>query len=71
MHGEVEPTEVAELISKAEQGHSESQAGLGLLYFEGRGVTKDSREAAKWFCLAARQGQPYAQVQPCGALRMW
>jgi TPR repeat protein len=46
----------------AERGNAESQAGLGTLYFEGRGVSQDYAEAAKWFRRAAEQGNAPAQL---------
>jgi len=46
----------------AEQGLTEAQFNLGLMYKTGRGVTKDYKEAVKWYRLAAEQGDIMAQV---------
>jgi TPR repeat protein len=48
---------------RASQGDAEAQLQLGLRYAEGDGVIKNSKEAAKWFELAARQGQTEAQYR--------
>ncbi|UFN50062.1 sel1 repeat family protein [Roseomonas sp. OT10] len=45
----------------AEAGHAPSAANLGLAYLEGRGVSRDSTEAARWLTVAARGGVPEAQ----------
>jgi uncharacterized protein len=45
----------------AEQGDSEAQFYLGITYSDGRGVTRDDREAATWFRRAAEQGLVQAQ----------
>ena len=45
----------------AKQGDVLAQSVLGLLYFDGRGVPKNYREAIKWFRLAAWQGDATAQ----------
>ena len=42
--------------AQAEQGHAPSQAGLGFMYREGQGVPQDDAEAARWYRLAAEQG---------------
>ena len=44
----------------AEQGEVNSQVNLGICYFYGQGVEKDSKEAFKWFKEAAKQGHPLA-----------
>lgn len=46
----------------AEQGNSEAQANLGLMYEHGQGVGKDFVEAFKWYRLAAEQGTIWAQT---------
>jgi len=48
-------------ISVAENGDVEAQLNLGLLYFNGQGVSKDYAEAYKWWQKAAEQGRPEAQ----------
>ena len=45
----------------AESGHAASAANLGLAYLDGRGVPRDSAEAARWLTVAARGGVPEAQ----------
>ena len=45
----------------ADQGDARAQSLLGLLYSNGRGVTRDDPEAARWFHRAAEQGDAAAQ----------
>ena len=45
----------------AEQGDSDCQTILGNMYREGEGVKRDYAEAAKWYQLAAAQGDEEAQ----------
>ncbi len=45
----------------AEQGVAGAQCHLGVMYAEGRGVTRDDAEAVRWFRLAADQGDAEAQ----------
>ena len=45
----------------AEQGHTNPQINLGLLYQYGYGVTQDFSESAKWYRLAANKGNSVAQ----------
>jgi TPR repeat protein len=40
----------------AEQGNAEAQETLGGMYLAGNGVAQDSKEAVKWYRLAAAQG---------------
>ena len=44
----------------AEQGDAAAQFDLGDMYTEGRGVTQDHKEAAKWFRLITDQGDAAA-----------
>jgi TPR repeat protein len=46
----------------AEQGNAEAQNGMGALYYHGYGVTRDFKEAIKWYRLAAAQGNLDAQL---------
>jgi TPR repeat protein len=46
----------------AEQGNVQAQNGLGAMYYNGKGVTKDFKEAVKWYRLAAAQGNISAQL---------
>lgn len=48
--------------SLAEQGNSEAQANLGLMYELGQGVNQDFVEAFKWYLSAAEQGTGWAQT---------
>jgi len=45
----------------AEQGNSQAQAMLGLMYDNGHGVNKDPAVAFKWYLKAAEQGIPVVQ----------
>jgi len=45
----------------ADQGYTEVQHKLGVLYEEGQGVPQDYAEAAKWYRKAADQGDAFAQ----------
>lgn len=45
----------------AEQGNAWAQYSLGVMYFEGKVVTQDYREAVRWYRLAAEQGNADAQ----------
>jgi len=47
----------------AEQGTTEAQYNLGLLYFHGHGVDADPVEALKWYRAAAEQGYARAQYR--------
>jgi len=45
----------------AEEGNSQAQITLGLMYDYGHGVDKDSAESIKWYRMAAEQGVPLVQ----------
>jgi len=45
----------------ADQGNSQAQAMLGILYDNGQGVEKDPKVALQWYLKAAEQGLPVAQ----------
>ena len=45
----------------AEQGNSDAQKDLGVMYFTGQGVPQDYDEAVKWYRRAAEQGNVAAQ----------
>ena len=49
------------LMKAAEGGNPQAQCDLGMLYYQGRCVTKDQANAAKWFTQAAIAGWPMAQ----------
>lgn len=46
----------------AEAGDARAQAGLGYMYYTGRGVARDSARAAELFQQAAEKGEPTAQA---------
>ena len=50
-------------IRAAEQGDADAQYNLGVMYYDGRGVTQDYAEAVKWYRLAAEQDIAKAQSQ--------
>lgn len=52
---------LAEILRLAEQGDSNAQINLGLMYSFGSGLPKDYVKAAKWFLKAAEQGEAAAQ----------
>ncbi|MDA8703384.1 sel1 repeat family protein, partial [Pseudomonadales bacterium] len=45
----------------AEQGITNAQTNLALMYDNGEGVIEDDKEAVKWYRLAAEQGNAKAQ----------
>ena len=47
----------------AEKGHASAQYYLGWMYERGLGSATDHREAARWYRLAAEQGDTSSQVQ--------
>lgn len=49
----------------AQQEDANSQSSLAYLYYEGLGVHRDSKAAAKWYYKAATQGEPTAQSFLC------
>lgn len=49
----------------AEQGDAESQAHLGDLYYEGRGVVQNGEESVQWYLMAAKQNHARAQGRLC------
>lgn len=53
-------TALTEWLALAENGHAESQFGMGLLYANGFGVDLDDAQALKWYSLAAEQGHAEA-----------
>jgi TPR repeat protein len=50
-------------VKAADQGYAQAQFNLGVLYEDGRGVTKDYVEAAKLYLLAAQEGLDEAQFR--------
>jgi len=55
------PLAVKEFRASADEGHSDSQFNLGLMYEQGIGVEKDQKEAVIWYLKAAQQGNSNAQ----------
>ncbi|KAF9978077.1 hypothetical protein BGZ73_003817 [Actinomortierella ambigua] len=53
----------------AEQGDSDAQLHLGLMYDKGRGVEQNEAEAIKWYTRAAEQGNTEAQYNVGQAYR--
>jgi TPR repeat protein len=50
-----------EITPLAKSGHADSQHLLGLMYYMGRGVTRDYMQAMAWHRKAALQGKADAQ----------
>ena len=46
----------------AEYGYALAQYRLGTIYHAGKNVEQDLKEAAKWYKLAAEQGNADAQI---------
>jgi uncharacterized protein len=59
-HGTLRKPEVGN-SKAANQGYADAEYNLGILYHNGDGVTKDHREAARWYKLAAEKGNTKAQ----------
>ena len=49
-----------DVLKRAKGGDPDAQVAMGYLFFRGDGVTQDRREAARWFGLAADQGNAEA-----------
>jgi hypothetical protein len=58
---EKETSEIEFIRQLAGSGYAKAQYNLGIIYGNGEGVLKDSKEAAKWYKLAAEQGLAEAQ----------
>ena len=50
-----------EMKGYAEEGQPWAQYGLGIMYYDGKGVTQDYKQAVKWYRKAAERG--YADAQ--------
>jgi TPR repeat protein len=46
----------------AAAGDPRAQEGIGFMYYTGRGVARDSQQAATYFYRAANQGEPTSQL---------
>ena len=55
------PLAYKEFLAAAEEGHSDSQYNIGLMYEHGIGVDKDEKEALGWYRKSAVQGNALAQ----------
>jgi len=53
----------------AEQGEAQAQFKLGVMYYQGLGVTQDNEEAVRWYRQAADQGLASAQSNLGGMYR--
>ena len=53
--------EISSFKKKAEQGDTKAQFMLGLIYYNGEGVSQDYQQAVHWFTKAAEQGLARAQ----------
>ena len=61
--GVLQPSELVVLISRAaKSGNSDSQNTFGGMFETGAGVIQDPVAAAKWYRLAADNGNTYAQT---------
>ena len=54
-------TALKEFLPLAQKGQVSAQAAVGQMYFEGKGVAPDPKEAAKWLEPAAKAGNARAQ----------
>ncbi|TNI10976.1 hypothetical protein CF134_19790 [Aeromonas salmonicida] len=54
-------SDVPQVIQAAEQGDASAQYNLGGMYYYGRGVPQDYKQAITWFHKAAEQGIAIAQ----------
>ncbi|MGB5320282.1 MAG: tetratricopeptide repeat protein [Eudoraea sp.] len=55
------PLAYKEFLTAAEEGHSDSQFNVALMYEQGLGVHKDEKEAVLWYGKSASQGNAAAQ----------
>jgi TPR repeat protein len=60
---QTENFQISDLRRQAEQGDAEAQYNLGMLYYEGHGVTQDYATARHWWEQAAAQGNAWAQYR--------
>ena len=57
-----EPYDIADCRVKAENGDASAQNHLGFIYYGGKGVPQDYKEALVWFRKAAEQNNASAQA---------
>ena len=55
------PKAVTWWYAAAEQGDADAQYNLGVCYDDGKGVAKNKQEAAKWYRMAAANGNEDAE----------
>jgi TPR repeat protein len=48
------------MMKAAQAGYAKAQTNIGYAYASGEGMTRDPKEAVRWFRLAAAQGDPVA-----------
>ncbi len=53
-----------ETKKKAEAGDASAQTKVGVMYLKGEGVSRDYKEAVRWFGKAAVQGDAEAHARP-------
>ena len=53
---------LGEILRLADQGNTNAQTELALMYYLGKGVTIDFKEAVKWARRAAEQGDAQGQA---------
>jgi TPR repeat protein len=58
----VESAPAEAIRAKAEHGDIDAQVALGNAYLQGKGVPIDKAEAAKWYRMAANNGDARAQL---------
>jgi len=61
-------TALREYSVLAEQGHAKAQLNLGLMYDNGHGVTRDYKEAVKWYRKSAEQEYALSGVRLSSAV---
>ena len=49
------------LLKAVEQGDSEAQYNIGIMYLKGRGTSQNPQKAMEWYQKAAEQGLPEAK----------
>jgi two-component system chemotaxis response regulator CheY len=62
LSGKIKKKSIEDLRIKAESGDLEAQSALGLLYELGLEVKPDPKESAKYWGMAAKTGDPMAQL---------
>jgi uncharacterized protein len=58
-------TAMKEWLPAARKGDQDARFGLGVMYANGQGTTRDQKEAVRWYRLAADQGHAIAQNNLC------